>query len=157
LFALASDAGAHATYNVSGYDAGVAGSTNGADGNPVNGESATWTNGPVDGYTGGLPVMWYAGMHNNATTRIIQTGADEPHPSGSLSEQVETYNDGTDDDIPENRALVVGAFSWGDWTGPGSQGWGHSLDYGLIHVSPVDEILQNGAANLVLELADDTS
>jgi hypothetical protein len=151
------DADAHATYNVSGYDAGIDGSTNGGDGSPTVGESAVWTNDPIEEYGGGLPVNWYAGMHSVPLTRVIQTGADEPHPSGSLRAQIESYNDATDPDIPADRVLAVGPFSWGDWTGPGSQGWGHSLDYGIIQVSPVDELLANGPVNLVLELADDAS
>jgi len=156
-FAFVTDAGAHATYNVSGYDAGVPGSVNGNDGRPVNGESAIWTNGPIDGYFGGLPVNWYAGMHGVPSTRIMQTGAPEPHASGSLRAQIESHNDANDPDIAEDRVLAVGEFSWGDWTGPGSQGWGHALDFGLVHVSPIDEVLAGGPVNLVLELADDAS
>lgn len=153
--ALAPDVRAHAVYNVSGYDAGVAGSTNGADGRPVSGAGAVTTNGPIDGYVGGLPVNWYAGMHAATSTRIMQTGATAPFPSGSLRQQIDTYNASNDPDIPTNRVLAVGNFSWGDWTGPGSQGWGHSLDYGLVHVSPVETILAGGPVNLVLQLADD--
>jgi len=155
--ALVSDAFAHATYNVSGYDAGIPGSTNGADGKPVNGEAAVWTNGPIDGFGGNLPVNWYAGMHSASSTRTIQTGAPEPHAGGSLRAQIESHNDEADPDIPEDRVLAVGEFSWGDWTGPGSQGWGHALDYGLVHVSPIDEVLAGGPVNLTLELADDAT
>jgi hypothetical protein len=40
---------AHATYNVSGYGAGLAGSTNGSDGAPTAVPPAEWTNGPPEG------------------------------------------------------------------------------------------------------------
>jgi hypothetical protein len=143
---------AHATYNLSGYGAGVGGSTNGADGDPATPE-ASWTSGPTE-YTGKLPVNWYCGLHNPTQVRTIQTGAGPEPPSGSLLAQVNSHNAQSDPDLPADRVLAVGAVSWSnpDWF---DQGWGHGLDYGLIHVSPVESIVADGTVKLTITLADD--
>jgi hypothetical protein len=142
----------HATYNLSGYGSDLAGSTNGADGNPATPE-ASWTNGSVEGLVTALPVMWYAGLHNVTTARTIQTGT-APAASGSLLAQVEEYNAGADPDLPLDRVLAVGGKSWTDPDND-NQGWGHGLDYGLIHVSPVEDLRAEGLVSVNIHLADD--
>jgi hypothetical protein len=143
---------AHATYNISGYAAGIAGSTNGADGDPATPEAA-WTNGPTE-YTGALPANWYCGLHTPTQVRTIQTGAAPEPPSGSLLAQVNSYNAQNDPDLPTDRVLAVAGLSW---TNPSwfDQGWGHGLDYGLIHVSPVADIVADGTVKLTVTLTDD--
>lgn len=154
--AVGGDAFAHATYNLSGYAAGLGGSTNGADGSPTVVPPATWTNGPVAEYVGGLPVNWYAGMHDATQTRTIQTGVAPNPPSGSLLQQVVSYNGSNDPDLPTDRVLAVGGLSWTD-PGNGNQGWGHGLDYGLIHYAPLKELLAGGPLKVTITLADDPS
>lgn len=144
---------AHATYNASGYGPGVAGSV-GNDGSPTAIPPATWTNGGPEGYTGGLPVMWYAGIHSATQVRTIQTGSGVNPPSGSLLQQIATYNDGSDPDLPTDIVLAVGGRSWSDPSN-GDQGWGHGLDYGLIHVTPLDEIQAEVPVRLTITLQDD--
>lgn len=151
--ASAQSALAHATYNIAGYAGGLAGSTNGADGDPATDPGAIWTNGPTD-YAGTLPVMWYSGMHTDTQVRTIVTGTTPGPVSGSLLQQVETYNDGNDPDLPTDRVLAVGGLSWTD-PANGDQGWGHGLDYGLVHYSPVGTILSNGPVNVRVTVADD--
>ena len=146
----------HATYNISGYGSGLGGSTNGADGQPTSGALASWTNGPVADYTGALPVQWYCGLHNAKQVRTIQTGAGASPPSGSLLAQVVTYNGANDPDYPTDLVLAVGGLSWADPSN-GGQGWGHGLDYGLIHVTPLDTILAGGPVKLTVTLDDDPS
>jgi hypothetical protein len=153
--AFAATAHAHAIYNLSGYGSGLAGSTNGADGLPVAADSL-WTNGPLTGYVGGLPVNWYCGLHNATQVRTIQTGVAPNPPSGSLLQQVNSYNTANDPDLPADRVLAVGGLSWSDPANAG-QGWGHGLDYGLIHVSPVDTILADGPVTLTITVQDDPS
>jgi hypothetical protein len=153
--ALVPFAGAHATYNISGYGSGLAGSTNGSDGMPAD-SSAAWTNGPVSDYTGGLPVNWYAGMHNATTARTMQTGVAPTPASGSLLAQVNTYNTANDPDLPTDRVIAMGGLSWSD-PGNGGQGWGHGLDYGIIHFTPLESILANGPVHFTITLADDPS
>jgi len=153
--ALAPRVHAHATYNLAGYGAGLAGSTNGADGAPAN-DAATFTNGPLDGYTGSLPVTWYAGMHSPTQERTIQTGVAPAPAAGSLLDQVSTFNAANDPDFPTDRVLAVGGLSWSDPEN-GGQGWGHGLDFGLVHYSPVGELLANGPVNFTITLADDPS
>src|SRR4029453_16126130 len=80
LLAPARQARAHATYNVSGYGSGLAGSTNGADGSPTAAPAATWTNGPVAEYTGSLPVTWYGGVHHATPGGTHPTRAGRPPP-----------------------------------------------------------------------------
>ena len=152
--ASASLAHAHATYNLSGYGSGLAGSTNGADGSPAAVPPATWTNGGIAEYTGGLPAMWYSGMHNSTQVRIIQTGGAGTAPSGSLAQQVAAYNTANDPDLPTDRVLAVGGVSWSD-PDNGNQGWGHGLDFGLIHYSPVGTILSGGPIKFTVTLTDD--
>ncbi len=152
--ALASAAHAHATYNVSGYGSGLAGSTNGADGFPTTVPPATWTNGPTSEYAGALPVTWYCGLHNATQVRTIQTGFGPHPPSGSLLDQVTTYNAGADPDLATDMVLAVGGLSWSDPSN-GNQGWGHGLDYGLIHATPLDTIEADGPVSLTITLADD--
>ncbi|HEV7731180.1 MAG TPA: thrombospondin type 3 repeat-containing protein [Candidatus Binatia bacterium] len=149
--ASVSGAHAHATYNIAGYGSGVAGSTNGADGTPADG-MGVWTNGPIAAYTGTLPVMWYAGMHNTTTARTLQSGT-APAESGSLLAQVETYNATPDPDLPTDRVLAVGGKSWTDPENDG-QGWGHGLDYALVHLS---DLLDDGDVSFTVTLADDPS
>lgn len=144
---------AHATYNIAGYGDGLAGSTNGADGSPAVTPDAIWTNGPTD-YAGTLPVMWYAGMHTDTQVRSIETGVLPGPVAGSLQAQIETYNTGNDPDLPTNRVLAVGGLSWSD-PANGDQGWGHGLDYGIIHYSPVSTILASGPVNVRVTVADD--
>jgi hypothetical protein len=153
---LATGAQAHATYNLSGYGSGLAGSTNGADGAPTAEPPATWTNGPVAEYTGGLPVNWYAGMHSATQLRVIQTGLAPNPPAGSLLQQVNAFNAATDPDLPDDRVLAVGGKSWADPENAG-QGWGHGLDFGLIHYSPVEDILAGGPVKFTITLTDDPS
>lgn len=152
--ASAPAARAHATYNLSGYDAGIAGSTNGADGSPTAVPPATWSNGPGEDYAGALPANWYAGMHSTTQTRTIQTGVAPNPPAGSQLAQVTTYNASNDPDLPVDRVLAVGGKSWTD-PDNANQGWGHGLDYGLIHYAPVDEILADGPIAVTVTLADD--
>ncbi|MCW5890612.1 MAG: hypothetical protein KIT14_08675 [bacterium] len=152
VLAGAPQAFGHATYNVSGYGSGLGGSTNGVDGMPAN-ASSLWTNGPVDGLVTALPVMWYAGMHGVTTARTIQTGT-APAPSGSLLAQIESYNAENEPDLPTDAVLAVGGKSWTDPDNDG-QGWGHGLDYGLIHVSPLEDLRGEGLVSLTLNLADD--
>jgi hypothetical protein len=149
----AQSARAHATYNIAGYGTGLAGSTNGADGAPATDPGAIWTNGGTD-YVGTLPVMWYSGMHTDTQVRTISTGTTPGPVAGSLLQQVETYNDGNDPDLPTDRVLAVGGLSWTD-PGNGGQGWGHGLDYGIVHYSPVNTILANGPVNVRVTVADD--
>ena len=144
------------------------------NGDPVAGE-----------YTGHLPVMWYDGLHSTPTTRVIQTGGGvTAPPNGSLLQQANTYNGGntelcqggtnagaachTDSECPgggycdlqTDRVLAVGGLSWSDpdndpvGLAP-DQGWGHGLDYGLIHVTPLSTVLQNGPVTLTVTLQDD--
>ncbi|HXJ37264.1 MAG TPA: hypothetical protein VMS22_24810 [Candidatus Eisenbacteria bacterium] len=150
---LSADAHAHATYNLSGYGSGLGGSTNGADGTPAD-PSATWTNGPPEEYGGALPAQWYCGLHNATQVRPMQTGAGANPPSDSLLAQVATYNGTNDPDLPTDRVLAVGGLSWTD-PANGDQGWGHGLDYGVIHVTPLDTIEENGPVKLTLTLSDD--
>jgi hypothetical protein len=148
---------AHATYNISGYGAGIPGSTNGADGSPTSESAdppATWTNGPAEGYAGALPVHWYSGMHAPAQARSLQTGLPPAPPSGSLLAQVTAYNDANDPDLPADRVLAVGGKSWADPEN-GGQGWGHGLDFGLLHFSPVEEVLADGPVKFTVTVADD--
>lgn len=144
---------AHATYNLSGYGAGVPGSV-GSDGSPTAIPPATWANGGVEGYAGGLPVMWYAGMHAAAQARTMQTGAGANPPNGSLLQQVNAHNAANDPDLPTDRVLAVGGKSWSDPDND-NQGWGHGLDYGLIHFEPVSEVLAGGPVGFTITLADD--
>lgn len=157
--ALAAPPGAraHATYNLSGYGAGLPGSTNGADGSPTSTSEeppATWTNGPAEGYAGALPVHWYAGMHAATQARTLQTGLPPAPPSGSLLAQVTTFNDANDPDLPTDRVLAVGGKSWADPENAG-QGWGHGLDFGLLHFSPLEEVLADGPVKFTITVADD--
>lgn len=154
VLAAAGSAHGHATYNLSGYGSGIAGSANGADGLPTAIPPATWTNGGEAGYTGGLPAQWYAGMHNTTQVRIIQTGGAGTPPSGSLLQQVNSYNASNDPDLPTDRVLAVGGLSWSD-PDNGGQGWGHGLDYGLIHYSPVNTLLAGGPLKFTVTLTDD--
>ena len=145
----------HATYNLSGYAAGIGGSTNGADGSPTD-ATASWTNGPVDEYASALPVNWYCGLHNATQVRTIQTGQGANPPSGSSLAQVLSYNNDNDPDLPIDTLLAVGGLSWTDPAND-NQGWGHGLDYGLIHVTPLNEIQADGPVSLTITLADDPS
>jgi hypothetical protein len=154
--ALAGSAHAHATYNTAGYGSGVGGSTNGVDGMPAASPPATWTNGGVLDYVGTLPATWYCGMHSTPSTRIIQTGLAPAAPSGSFLQQVGSYNTSTDPDLPTDMVLAVGGKSWSD-PDNANQGWGHGLDYGLIHISPLDTLLAGGPLKLVITLTDDAS
>jgi hypothetical protein len=156
LLGLTGRAHAHATYNVSGYGSGLAGSTNGADGSPTAAPAATWTNGPPEGYAGALPATWYCGLHNATQVRTIQTGLGAQPPSGSLLDQVTSYNASTDPDLLTDMVLAVGGLSWTD-PANGGQGWGHGLDYGLVHVTPLDTIQADGPVSLTITLADDPS
>lgn len=154
--AAASSAGAHASYNIAGYGSGIGGSTNGADGMPAT-PGGVWTNGdPIAGeYTGSLPVQWYDGLHSVPTTRVLQTGGSvTAPPNGSLLQQTVSYNAANDPDLDTDRVLAVGGRSWSD-PDNGTQGWGHGLDFGLIHVSPVNTILAGGPVTLTVSLQDD--
>jgi len=142
---------AHATYNVGGYGSGLSGSLNGADGEM---SVQAWTNGGVAEYAGALPVHWYAGMHNATTARTIQTGIAPTPASGSLLAQTNTYNTNNDPDYPTDRVLAIGGKSWSD-PANGGQGWGHALDYGLVHFTPLSTILSGGPVLVRITLADD--
>lgn len=76
--------------------------------------------------------------------------------TGSLLDQVTTYNAGTDPDLLTDMVLAVGGLSWADPANSG-QGWGHGLDYGLIHVTPLDTIQADGPVSLTITLVDDPS
>jgi hypothetical protein len=145
----------HATYNLQGYGEGLAGSTNGADGSQAL-PTGEWTNGPVSDYTGSLPVSWYSGMHSKTQVRTIQTGVAPNAPSGSMADQIADYNaEPTPDLSLVAPVLAVGGKSWFDPdTG---QGWGHGLDYGIVHFSVVEEILADGPVKFTVTLADDPS
>jgi hypothetical protein len=156
VLAAAGTAHGHATYNLSGYGSGLAGSVNGADGLPTAVPPATWTNGDTNAYVGRLPVMWYAGMHSNTQTRIIQTGLAPTPPSGSLLQQTNSYNAANDPDLPTDRVLAVGGKSWSDPLN-GDQGWGHGLDFGLIHYEPIAPILSSGPVKFTVTVTDDPS
>jgi hypothetical protein len=156
LLSFAPIARAQTTYNLSGYGPGVAGSTNGDDGSPTALPSATWTNDGVSDYAGGLPAQWYAAMGNGSTPRVVQTGSPPSPASGSLLEQVNSYNAATDPDLPTDRVLAVGGCSWSD-PANGGQGWGHSLDYGLIRFAPLDALLANGPLYVTIAVDDDPS
>jgi hypothetical protein len=151
---VSADAHAHATYNLSGYGAGVGGSV-GSDGSPAD-AGASWTNGAAEGYAGTLPVQWYCGLHAPIQARTIQTGPLVNPPAGSLAAQVASYNTDNDPDLPTDRVLAVGGLSWTDPSN-GDQGWGHGLDFGLVHVSPLDELQADGPLKLTITLADDPS
>lgn len=151
-----SRAHAHTTYNISGYGGGVGGSTNGADGLPTAVPPAAWTNGPVEGYTGGLPVNWYVGMHSTSQVRTVQTGVAPAPPAGSLLAQIASFNAANDPDLPADVVLAVGGKSWAD-PDNGGQGWGHGLDYGLIHFSPFDTLIAAGPLTFTVTLSDDPS
>lgn len=154
LLASVSAAGAHATYNIAGYGSGKGGSLNGADGLPAS--PGIWTNGPVSEYSGSLPVNWYAGMHSIHQVRTMQTGEAPAPPAGSLLQQVNNYNALNDPDLPTDRVLAVGGLSWSD-PGNGGQGWGHGLDYGLLHFSPLGDYLAGGPVVFTVTLSDDPS
>jgi len=156
VFAFAPVAGAHQSYNLSGYGSGLAGSTNGSDGSPTDVPPATWTNGGEDEYTGKLPVNWIAGIHSSTDLRVEQTGSAVNPPFDSMIDQVNVYNAATDPDLPTDRVLAVGGLSWSD-PGNGNQGWGHGLDYGLIEVEPLDTVLAGGPVKLTITLSDDPS
>jgi hypothetical protein len=144
---------AHVTYNLAGYAAGLAGSTNGADGAPATSDGGLFTSGPIDGYAGNLPANWYAGLHNTTTVRVIQTGAGAEPAAGSLLAQVNTVNQGGGS-LPVDRVLAVGGLSWSDPAND-DQGWGHGLDYGLVHFSPLDTLLAGGGVTFTVTLEDD--
>ncbi|CAI8785032.1 conserved exported protein of unknown function [Methylocaldum szegediense] len=147
---------AHATFNIAGYGDGAAGSINGNDGTPGTDAGGVWTNGGV-GYTGALPVMWYAGMHSATSTRTIETGTPTSANGNSLQRQIADFNASNDSDLPTDRMLRVGGSSWSD-PANGGQGWGHGLDFGLIHWScggSVQGCLDAGISGFKLTLADD--
>jgi hypothetical protein len=144
----------HATYNLSGYASGIGGSTNGADGSPTAVPPATWSNGPASEYAGALPVNWYCGLHNPTQVRTLTTGLAPNPPSGSQLAQVNSYNTANDPDLPTDTVLAVGGLSWSDPSN-GDQGWGHGLDYGIIHISPVDDVLADGPVRMTITLTDD--
>jgi hypothetical protein len=152
--ALAPAAYGHATYNLSGYGSGIGGSK-GTDGDPAD-PTAMWTNGPPDDYVGTLPVMWYCGLHNPTQVRVIQTARATSPPANSLMNQVNSYNGSNDPDLRTDAALAVAGLSWSDPSND-NQGWGHGLDYGLIHISPLDAtgVLADGPIKLNITLADD--
>jgi len=149
-------AAAHESYNLSGYGSGLAGSTNGADGLPTADPPATWTDGGVAAYSGGLPAMWYAGMHHSSGVRILQTGLAPNPPAGSMLAGVTAYNAAHDPDLPTDRVLAVGGKSWSD-PANGGQGWGHGLDYGLVELAPLDHVLEDGPVMVTVTVADDPS
>lgn len=154
LGVLAGPSAAHMTYNLSGYGAGVSGSINGADGQPAGAAQTTWTDGGVADYAGTLPVMWYAGLHDATTARAVETGAAPNPVAGSLLAAVTSHNQVADPDLPTDAVLAVGGKSWSD-PGNGNQGWGHGLDYGLLHFTPLDTILAGGPVTFTVTLADD--
>jgi hypothetical protein len=149
---VALTAQAHVTYNVNGYGSGLLGSANGADGSLP----GSWTNGGVAEYTGSLTVHHYIGLHNATTVRVIQTGVLPTPASGSLQAQVATYNAGNDPDYATDTVLAVGGKSWSDPANSG-QGWGHGLDYSLLHLSPLGDILAGGPVLIEVKLEDDAN
>lgn len=153
----APEAHAHATFNIAGYGDGTGGSINGADGMPGTDASGVWTNGGV-GYTGSLPVMWYAGMHSAAAAgRTIETGTPTSTNGSSLQRQIANYNNNNDPDLPTDRMLRVGGLSWSD-PDNGGQGWGHGADFGLIHWScggSAQGCVDAGVSQFKITLADD--
>src|SRR5678816_4694233 len=98
--------------------------------------------------------MWYSGMHTRSQVRTIQTGFGPTPIAGSFLAQVLDFNLLNDPDFPTDRVLAVGGKSWTDPDND-NQGWGHGLDYGLIHYSPVDTLLAGGPINFTVTLADD--
>lgn len=150
LAGAAGDAQAHVTYNVNGYGSGSSGSLNGADGTIP----GTWTNGGVADYSGTMTAHYYIGLHNAATARTIQTGSGGSPASGSLLNQIQTYNTANDPDLATDRVLAVGGKSWSD-PANGDQGWGHGLDYGLIHITPMATVLAGGPVLVEISLEDE--
>lgn len=150
----AAPSAAHESYNLSGYGSGLAGSLNGNDGQPTAVPPATWTDGGVATYAGGLPVMWYAGMHHPDGVRVIQTGLAPNPPAGSMLAGVNAYNAAYDPDLPTDRVLAVGGKSWSDPLN-GGNGWGHGLDYGLVELSPLHHVLEDGPVTVTVTVADD--
>jgi hypothetical protein len=149
---MAVAAHAHSTYNVNGYGAGLAGSTNGADGSLP----GAWTNGDVAEYVGSMPVSYYIGMHNATTVRTLVTGVPPSPASGSLLAQINSYNAAADPDYDTDRVLAVGGKSWSD-PANGGQGWGHGLDYALLHLTPLATILAGGPVLVEVKLEDDVN
>jgi len=147
-------AAAQVTYNLSGYGAGIAGSTNGDDGSPTAAPAATWTNGDVAAYTGSLPAQWAATLHDGVAARVVQTGTGASPEPDSLLAEVAAYNASTDPDLPTDRVLAVGGCSWSD-PANGDQGWGHSLDYGLLRFAPLDTILAGGPVYVSVAVESD--
>jgi hypothetical protein len=96
-------------------------------------------------------------MHSTTDVRTIQTGAPlVAPPNGSLLQQTNTYNAANDPDLPTDLVLGVGGLSWSD-PGNGNQGWGHGLDFGLVHFSPIGTLLAGGPVNFTITLTDDPS
>ncbi len=158
--AAASAVHAHATYNLAGNTGpGIAGSVPPAsanDGSPTN-DPTTFTNGGLEGYAGALPVNWYAGMHDSTQVRTIQSGLGPNPPSGSLLQQVNAFNSAAPPPpvpLPTDRVLAVGGASWSDPANE-NQGWGMGLDYGIIHYTPLDEILADAPGKFTITLQDD--
>jgi hypothetical protein len=151
MLAIAPAASGHVTYNLSGYGSGIDGSIDGFDGR-LDQPPVKWTSGEAEGYVGTLPVSWYCGLHSPTQTRVIQTGLATSPPSNSLRNRV---NASSFPGLPTDAVLAVGGLSWHDpSTG---QGWGHGLDYGLIHVSELtqESVLAQGPVKLNITLADD--
>jgi len=142
------------TYNLSGYGGGVSGSTNGSDGSPTSGASATWTSGSVDGYAGALPAQWYVALQDGHTVHVVQTGGAPTPAPDSLLAQVDAYNATVDPDLPTDRLLAVGGCSWSDPAND-DQGWGHGLDYGLLRFVQPDAILAGGPVYVTVAVEDD--
>jgi hypothetical protein len=157
VFTAPTPASADTSYNLSGYGSGgVAGSTNGNDGLPADG-TAAWSNGSAAGYAGGLPVQWYARLQDAVTPRTLETGSGGSPPADSLLAHVTAYNATHDPDRPADATLAVGGLSWADPANPGApgQGWGHGMDYGLLHFTPLDAVQAGGPVDFTITVAND--
>jgi hypothetical protein len=95
-------------------------------------------------------------MHSPTLVRTIQTGSAVNPANGSLLQQVDAYNASNDPDLPTDRVLAVGGKSWSDLNNA-NQGWGHGLDYGLVHFSPIETVLAGGPVKFTITLEDDPS
>jgi hypothetical protein len=122
-------------YNVSGYGSGLEGSLNGADGLPAGPPAAAWTSVAPASFAGGLAVNWLVRLTDTTTVQSVATGT--AGTAGTLLGEIAGYNAANDPDLATDLVLAVSGASFTNWAWLGGQGWGHALDFGLIHFDPV--------------------
>ena len=133
LLGVAPDVHAHATYNLSGYGSGLGGSTNGADGNPAGADRELDERARrVRRRAAGAVVLWPA--QPDAGPHHPDRAGGEP-AVGQLARAGRLVQRRQRSRPPIDTVLAVGGLSWTDPSND-NQGWGHGLDFGLIHVSP---------------------